>query len=505
MRYLPNGEAMKLADTKTIQEIGMSSMVLMERAALKSVSIMERKKVDLSNVLVVCGSGNNGGDGFAIARLLQLKGKKVTTVFVGNQTSCTKETAQQMQILRNYGFIIEHTIPQGEFSAIIDCIFGIGLSRPIKDQYYRIIEEINQKCSEKIAIDIPSGISAATGEVLGIAFQAHMTITFAFEKIGMVMYPGAQYTGTVMIADIGIPFHIFEENLDIFYTYDKEDLSKRMPQRTPDTHKGSYGKVLMVVGSKGMAGAAYLSSKAAYTVGAGLIIIYTHEDNRLILQQQLPEAIIRTYTVYDEAKLEELLEWADVTVIGPGIGENNLALQLLEGTLRMGTTPCVLDADGLNLLSKNKQLWEYIKFGNYVLTPHMKEMCRLLNCSMKELQNQRFESVLELAETYNITCVLKDARTCVASKNHHLYVNTSGNNAMAKGGSGDVLSGIIAGLFAQKLSSHYAATVGVYLHGLSGDYARTQKGNYGVLASDIVESISGVIIQSGEVDHYEKV
>lgn len=505
MRYLPDGSSMQKADNYTIQELGVPSMVLMERAALAAVEEMERASMDFGRTLVVCGSGNNGGDGFAIARILKERGYDPTVLFVGKESSLSNDCRTQKQIAENYGVKIVTELAEAEYSkagkecatedgtacgysVVVDAVFGVGLNREITGRYREVIEWMNALPGRKAAVDIPSGISSATGEVLGIAFWAELTVTFVCEKLGCVLYPGAEYAGKTVVKDIGISRQIFERQRDICYTYEREDLSTLLPKRKANSHKGTYGKVLMITGSKGMSGAAYLSAKAAYKTGAGLVRIYTAEENRTILQSLLPEAILSTYKEYEEEKLKGLLAWADVVCIGCGLGRSRLSEKLLTETLKKGTAPCVVDADGLNLLSVHPELLKKEE-RPFVFTPHMKEMAGLLGCSISELQANRFEMTREFTEAYGVVCALKDARTIVRKRNAPVFVNTSGNSAMAKAGSGDVLSGVIAGLLAQGCEPFRAAELGVYLHGCAGDVARERHGAYSVLAEDLIAGI----------------
>lgn len=495
MRYIVTGTEMKQADKKTIEEYGMPSLVLMERAALQCVQKMKRRKLNCKRVLVVCGSGNNGGDGFAIARLLHLDGAEVDIAFVGNKDHCTEETSLQMKIAENYGLFIDTRIPDKEYTVIIDAVFGVGLDRDIKGSYVDVIHKLNRMHGTKVAVDIPSGVHAATGKIMGTAFHADYTMTFAFEKRGTILYPGRKFAGRVLVLDIGITDDALDKE-EAAYTYEKEDLTKLLPKRRSNSNKGSFGKVLLIVGTKGMSGAAYLCAKAAYTSGAGLIRIYTPEENRIVLQQLIPEAMISTYDTFDPDELDELMHWADVIGIGCGIGQKEISELILSYVVMHTEKPCVIDADGLNLLSAKMELLKAnttLPAGNFVLTPHMKEMSRLIEKEVTEIAENRMEILRRFVEEYPVVCALKDARTVVGTKGKAAYINTSGNAAMAKGGSGDVLTGIITGLMAQHLDGQHAATLGVYLHGLCGDRAKARKGAYSVLASDIIEALSDVL------------
>ena len=491
MIYLPTGEQMRRADLYTIEEIGVPSMVLMERAALEVVRCMEEEQLDFRKVLVVCGSGNNGGDGYAIARLLHLKGHDVTIFFAGNSQKRSEENAQQAKIAAHYEIPVITNLDTEEYSVIIDALFGTGLKREITGHYREILCSVNQMTGEKVAVDLPSGIHDTTGAQMGIAFCADLTVAIAFPKRGLFLQEGNVCAGKILTGDIGISSETFSEGT-VTFGYEKQDLFLGFPKRKKNSHKGSYGKVLMIAGSKGMSGAAYLSAKAAYAVGAGLVQIYTHEENRVILQQLLPEAIITTYDTFDSEQLEKLIQWADLIGIGCGLGKSDTAERVMQYTLKRALVPCVVDADGINILSKHME-WIEVTNALIVLTPHMKEMSRMLQCSVKELIEQRMERLHAFVERYKVVCVLKDARTLVAKEHRNTYLNLSGNAAMAKAGSGDVLAGVIVGILAQQCEPYISACLGVFLHGLAGDVARDKKGAYSVLASDLVAEISSVL------------
>ena len=491
MIYLPTGEQMRRADLYTIEEIGVPSMVLMERAALEVVRCMEEEQLDFRKVLVICGSGNNGGDGYAIARLLHLKGHDVTIFFAGNSQKRSEENAQQAKIAAHYEIPVITNLDTEEYSVIIDALFGTGLKREITGHYREILCSVNQMTGEKVAVDLPSGIHDTTGAQMGIAFCADLTVAIAFPKRGLFLQEGNVCAGKILTGDIGISSETFSEGT-VTFGYEKQDLFLGFPKRKKNSHKGSYGKVLMIAGSKGMSGAAYLSAKAAYAVGAGLVQIYTHEENRVILQQLLPEAIITTYDTFDSEQLEKLIQWADLIGIGCGLGKSDTAERVMQYTLKRALVPCVVDADGINILSKHME-WIEVTNALIVLTPHMKEMSRMLQCSVRELIEQRMEKLHAFVERYKVVCVLKDARTLVAKEHRNTYLNLSGNAAMAKAGSGDVLAGVIVGILAQQCEPYTSACLGVFLHGLAGDMARDKKGAYSVLASDLVAEISSVL------------
>lgn len=499
MKYLPDQSQMKEADTYTIKELGVPSLKLMERAAASCVEVMEEKELDLSRVCVVCGSGNNGGDGFAIARILMEKGHEAVVFFVGKEENCTEETKIQRKLFREAGGKQRNTYADGEYSVIVDAVFGAGLNRDIEGTCGQVIDAMNASEGLKLAVDIPTGISAATGVVMGHAFQADITVALQAAKIGMLLYPGCLYAGEVIVKDIGIKEGTFEKDLNTAFYYEPQDVLKYLPKRPSDSHKGTFGRALIIAGSLGMAGAAYLSAYAAYMTGAGLVQIYTPEENRAVLQTLLPEAIITAYDFYDEREILSLLRWADVVSIGSGLGTSDKSRRILKTTLENVEVPCVVDADGLNLLSENTGYLNLLSHEHFVFTPHMKEMARIAGVDMAEVKNRKMEILNSFVQEYAVTCVLKDARTYAACRGRHPYVNLSGNQSMAKAGAGDVLAGVITGLLAQGMDCYEGASLGVYIHGLAGDAAREKKGSYSVLARDLAENLSTILKQQEEL------
>lgn len=493
MRYLLNAEQMKSADSHTIQDLGIPSRTLMERAAGACVNYIEEQNWPAAYVCIVCGSGNNGGDGFAIGRILREQGYPVTAVFAGRMESRTEECIYQMEKFEQCGGVILTEWKDDDYTVIIDALFGVGLNREITGHYLELIRSMNCASGKKLAVDIPSGISASDGRVFGEAFRADATVTFQERKLGLVLYPGTLYTGDLSIADIGIDSEIVTGQLDTAYALEMHDAAKLLPERPEYAHKGTFGKLLLIAGSSGMAGAAFLSAYAAYRTGAGLVRIYTSEDNRCILQHLIPEAIITTYKEYEEESLIAALDWADVVCMGSGLGMSEVSVQIVDTVLRKVEVPCVIDADGINILASHQEWKERLKNKNYVLTPHLKELSRLTGLKVSEIQEHRREILDQVTASLGVTLVQKDARTFVGADGRQMCVNLMGNAAMAKAGSGDVLAGVIAGLMAQGKESYDAAILGVYLHGLAGDIARNELGCYSVLARDLADKVGSAI------------
>jgi NAD(P)H-hydrate epimerase len=491
MEWIVNAKEMKLCDQNTMQYYGIPSMVLMERAALKTVDVIMDADYQTRQILIVCGVGNNGGDGMAIARLLAQRGCCISILLIGDNKKFTDETKKQYEICKQYQipFVSLLDLECTSYTLIIDALFGVGLSRNLSGEYYDIIEKLNHMNAGKIAIDIPSGISADNGAIMGTAFRADTTITFAYRKLGLVLYPGVDYAGKVIVADIGIDDNSWLDKKPGICTLDDSDMREAL-KRSEDGNKGTFGKVLVIAGSINMAGAAYFTAKAAYKSGCGLVRIYTVEENRTMLQTKLPEALLTTYSAKkpDMQQLNEALEWAETIVIGPGIGTDDTANIILKNTLKNAAVPIVVDADALNLIANDTQI--LLKpHTEMVVTPHMGEMARLCGDSITYLKENRMDAAEEFAREYNVVCVLKDARTVTAVPYGRTYINQNGNSGMATGGSGDVLAGLIAGLIAQGIHSEFAAPAAVYLHAKAGDEAAKKIGKHAMIASDILEHL----------------
>lgn len=494
MKYVVDGTQMKEIDRKSIQEIGIPSMVLMERAAVSVVELI-KSEMNLNKkdkILCVCGMGNNGGDGIAVGRILWNEGYQTEVYCLGNYEKITDETKEQLRIAQKIGIEILNQVNFSEYTVIVDGIFGIGAMRNIEGIYYDCISQINESQAKIVAIDIPSGIHSGSGKVLGIAVQADITVTFGYYKKGLLLYPGTEYTGKVFVRNIGFPKVVEEQMCLQAMIYEKEDL-QRLPRRKEHSHKGTFGTLFVIAGSKNMAGACYLSAKAAYRMGTGLVKILTVEENREILQTLLPEAILETYTSDNfsekQNQILEEIKKAKAIVIGPGLGKEQCARHLVRMAVENAQCPMVVDADGLNIIAdeertNNKQK---IVSDNIIITPHLKEMSRLTGMSVARIQ----ENIIDSAQYFSqekCTVVLKDARTVVA-KGEKVYINTTGNSGMATGGCGDVLSGMIGGLICQNMSPFDAAALGVYIHGMAGDVASEQKSSYSVMAQDIIDAI----------------
>jgi len=495
VRYITTSAEMQAIDHTSIEEIGIPGMVLMEKAALKMHDIIVERFDRSNTICIAAGVGNNGGDGLALGRMLLEDGYDVTIQIVGNALRASDQFMDQMNILLSLGYMAVQEADYNKYDILIDGIFGVGLSRKVEGHYAEVIQAMNQSDAYKIAIDAPSGICCTTGKVLGTALKCDMTVTFGLMKRGLLLYPGNDYAGEILLADIGFPKKAVERICPSAYTYDKEDL-KRLPGRKNNSHKGTYGKVLVIAGTVNMAGACYFSAKAAYLCGSGLVEILTPEENRTILQSLIPEAVMTTYRSTEEALqlLREHRKVCKTAVIGPGMGQNDTTRILLEDMLKQYEGSLIIDADACNVLSEYQTILPDTK-ADIVLTPHMKEASRILGRSIAQIEEDPFACIREYAGNNHLTFVLKSARTLISSGERLTFINTSGNNGMSTGGSGDVLTGMIAGLCSGGLSVPEAACLGVFCHGLAGDLARKEKGTYSLLASDLLNNIPGVFMQ----------
>lgn len=503
MRYLVSAAEMRRYDSNTIEKIGIPQCVLMERAALAAMEQVLRRFEGLEGrkrVLIMAGMGNNGGDGLALGRLLAEEGCQVEIWSVGDREKSSPQRKEQLKILGNYP--VEYTDAPGrqEYDAIIDALFGVGLSRNVEGAAAEAIALFNRLGGWKLSIDIPSGIDSDTGAVRGCAVQAHMTVTFGFCKRGIVLYPGCEYAGEVRIADIGISGRSFFGKEPEMYFYD-ENVEELLPKRSGAGNKGTFGKVLLAAGSEYMAGAAILAARAAYRAGAGMVKVLSPGANRIILQQAVPEALLGR-----RENLKEDMEWADVLAVGPGLGKSEEALYLLETLIDEGRKPLLVDADGLNLLSLHPDLRNALaKQGGegreIVLTPHVGELARLTGTCSAGCGEALSMYAGELACELHGTVAAKDARSFVCAEGHPVCVNICGNSGMATAGSGDVLAGIIAGLLAQGMDAFEAAAVGVYVHAKAGDRAAQEMGEHACMAGDIIERIGSGTFSSGASYH----
>lgn len=523
-------------DKAATDYFGIPEMVLMERAALSVyegiVSYLNDNHIDTKKtpILVVCSTGNNGGDGLAIARLLYLKGYDVEVLYIGDEAKASESNELQKNIFYKYcnqnvgvcdvsntldSFIYKTTIngakggfnkvlkKHGDFSVIVDSLYGIGINRELSADIDDLFLEINDYKCLKVAVDIPSGISADGAVFAKNPFKADVTYTFGYKKTAHVLYPTREYCGDVRVADIGISVaptigydKYFDANENVIWRIDKPyDYS--LFERPDNSNKATFGKLLIIAGSKEVFGAPILSTLSSFGCGVGMVIVITHENNVSYFADKCPEAMIRTYN--DEILDSELLslfetceKWADGILIGPGIGINCISKSLVENCINKSKKPIVFDADGLNVLAQYLKKDEEFSFPSdreVILTPHIKEFERLSGVSVNEIKSNPINEANDFAGKLKCTVILKDAVSIIAlgtDKCKTIYVSDLGNNGMATAGSGDVLAGICATLLIQNRKSRIAAHDAVYIHGLAGGLAMKEKGVRGMVAGDII-------------------
>lgn len=492
---------MQASDRYTIDGLLIASAVLMERA---SYAIAERAEHVIrsgacrnSLVLCVCGTGNNGGDGIACARILAERGIMADLFFVGNPEHRSKDNREQTESAKRCGIRILEDADFTEYGLIVDALFGIGLARPVGGTFAETIGRINGSGAYVIAADIPSGLEADTGRILGCAVRADETVTMQYKKPGQLLLKGKEYCGKLTAAGIGIR-EAPDRKKPALFALTKEDLPDLLPARTPDGNKGTYGKLLVAAGSEEMAGAAYFAAKAALISGCGMVKILTHERNRSVLLSLLPEAMLRTYSSDQEAEnaLREELRWCDAAAAGPGLGTSVRTGRLIRILLERGL-PLVLDADAVNVLQGPEELKSLVK-GPVFLTPHPGEAARFVSRTIPGIREDLTGTGLSLAEETGAVFVMKDACTCTAFPDGRVFLNPGGNDGMGTAGSGDVLTGILGGLLARfaggKLPDcRMAGPLAVYIHGLAGDQAARRWGRSSVTASAILAGIPDIL------------
>jgi NAD(P)H-hydrate epimerase len=505
---IAKSKQMIMMDQKAIKDYAIPGVVLMEHAA---IAVCEMVPKHSQSILVVCGVGNNGGDGFAIARNLIQRGDKVTVLGVGNPLHLKNDAKIMYDSLAHietglfwYEVCSEKKLDQLFLSCdvIVDAIFGTGCNRVVSDGYLEVIGRMNRAKAYVISVDIPSGVNSDNGKIMGLCVKANLTVTFTLPKLGNILYPGAKASEVLKVVDIGIPQKVLEDFVFEYETIDQDTL-RRLPSRKTDGHKFTYGKVLIIAGSKDMSGAAYLSAMAAYRTGTGLVEILTHESCRISLQCALPEAIIRTYLDEFESLDKTIttinLESYEAILIGPGLGQSDAAKRLLDFILKQPTVPIILDADALNLVSENMDIL-LESSAPIIMTPHIGEMSRLTKFPSEAILENTVEFAQAFSKSNQVMTVLKSHRTVVCNPEGFTCINLCGNDGMATAGSGDVLAGVITSLVGQGLDPYMSSVLGVAIHSLSGDVACESKGHHGLMAKDIIEAIPKIMQKNEQLN-----
>jgi hydroxyethylthiazole kinase-like uncharacterized protein yjeF len=501
-------EEMRGIDRETIEGRGIPGVVLMERAGLAVVSkikeIFGRKRV-----IVVSGGGNNGGDGLVVARNLYNEGWDVRVFLTAKPEDLKGDASLQYKAAVKFGVDIQpikelldnYSSIFSRHSIIVDAILGTGLSKNVTGTLSEVIGLLNKSNVPVISVDIPSGISSDNGHVMGEAVKADYTVTFGLPKRGHLLYPGAEYSGKLFIEDIGFPNELIRsEKLNIELLM-KDDVSTLIPERRKYSHKGDYGHVLVIAGSKGKTGAALMASKACLRTGAGLVTIGVPESLSDVFQSRVTEEMTlilpdRGDGTLSKKALDKILDFlnktADVLAIGPGIGVSTETGKLMKALIKNLSIPIVIDADGINSIKGERGVFSKSK-ASVILTPHPGEMARLLSqkskVSSKEVEKDRINIAMSFAKETGTYLVLKGVPTVVATPDGRSFINSTGNPGMATGGVGDVLTGMISGFLSQTINPLHACILGVYIHGLAGDIAASEKGQYPLIATDIVDKI----------------
>ena len=513
MRIL-NAEQMREADRRTIEDIGIASLVLMENAGRQVVAAIESLYPDLAErrIAVVWGKANNGGDGFVVARTLQQRGFDVSVFVIGRHTEVKGDARINLEILGRIGqTVVEvadetawelHGAEIAGHDLIIDALFGTGLSAPLTGFYETVVADINEAGVPIVAIDIPSGMSADTPDLIGDSIEATVTVTLAAPKLPLVLPPAEMKAGEVVIADIGIPAGLIEQldgpSLELLT---REQMRALIQPRAPDAHKGDFGRVLVVAGSMGKAGAAVLCAQGAMRAGAGLVTVAAPASCQPTIAahaaEYMTEGLDETAegTVHFSPADAVLGIDADVIVAGPGLGRGEAVTTFVRELLDKCEGPLVLDADALNAFADEPALLVGREGRDLIITPHPGEMARLVGCTVEDLQADRIGIAKDFAKRHKLYVVLKGYRTLVVTPDEKVFVNPTGCPGMATGGTGDVLAGMLGAWLAQLLDAEAACKLAVYLHGSAGELADADSGEVSMTAGDLVEHIGDAILQ----------
>ncbi len=508
--YLVSTDQMRNIDRRAIEKCGVAGTVLMENAgkAVAQVIVDDFHPVHNKKILILCGKGNNGGDGFVVARCLKRKKTQVTVLLLCLEEEIKedaffhfkqlKKNKIKINLLRDFS---DKKLDARNYDLIVDGVYGTGFKGKIQEEFKALFERLNSSQIPIYSIDVPSGLNLDLAEPEGICLTAQKTIALGLAKLGHYFYPGRSYCGNVMVKSIGLPEEaITQENIRT-QILTEEWVRSRLPFRKPDTYKREMGKVFVAAGSRGMTGAAILVAQAVMRSGAGLVKVGIPESVSAIfaasfpeaLWQSLPETEAGTLSLQSLSWLKSAIEWCDIFVIGPGLSTHLETQKLVREVVKICPKPMVIDADGINAFSGKQNQLEDIKV-NFVLTPHQGEAQRLYPMTLSKTGKDRLMYVDGItAKLQQGTLVLKGNPSVIGNIKKGSFVNTTGNAGMATAGSGDVLTGLIAGLMAQGLDPFKAACCGVFIHGRAGDYCAMEKGIRGLMARDFVENVPTVI------------
>jgi len=509
---------MREIDRTTIEEIGILGPILMENAGLQIFKKLREKfpEVSKENIVIVAGKGNNGGDGFVVARHLYNNGAEPYILLLASKGEVGGDAAVNLKMAEKIGIKISEVCSLKDWklqkekvsqsSVLVDAIFGTGLIKPAQGLYAAVIEGINKSKAYKIAVDIPSGLSSDSFQIIGPCVRADLTVTLAAPKVVHVFPPAEEYVGELVVADISVPSFLFDdENLKLELV-EKKTVLPYFRRRSKDTHKGTYGHLFILSGSLGKTGAAAMAGKAALKMGAGLVTVGTPESCLPIvarsmdelMTEPLAETVEKTLSHEALKKVLSLLKGKDALMIGPGISTHKSTSELVLSLMPKINVPAVVDADALNILASKPEIIKSLR-QPAVLTPHPGEFARLLNLSVREVVEGKLELAPQFAEEYGVYLVLKAYRTITATPDGKVFVNPTGNPGMATAGAGDVLSGMIASMIVQEKNLLEAILAAVYIHGLSGDIGAEKLGEKALTAGDIIRYLpSGLKLLESE-------
>ena len=513
MRVL-NTQQMRDADRQTIDDIGLPSIVLMENAGRQAVAAMEAAFEDLasSKVGVLCGRGNNGGDGFVVARTLAQRGIEAVVYLLASVNDVRGDARVNLEILGRVGVtVVEisnaqewelHFTEISECDLIVDAIVGTGFHGPLTGLLETVVADVNGLGVPTVAIDLPTGVSADSHEIEGDAIEASMTVTLAAPKLPLILPPADVYGGDLVIADIGIPGAVIDELdgpwLEILT---RERMRELVPARAADSHKGDFGRVLVIAGSVGRTGAAHLAALGALRSGAGLVTIAAPRSCVPVLAMMMPEYMTEPLEetaagAIDFGAVDRVLDIkADIICIGPGLGQDPSTAAFVQALVERSGAPLVVDADAINAFAGDPERLAGRDGVDVIITPHPGEMARLLNVSIEQVQSDRLAHAREFAAARRVHVVLKGHRTVIAGPEGRSFVNLTGNAGMATGGTGDLLTGMIGAWFAQILDAEAACKLAVYLHGTAGDLAEADEGDVALLPTDIADRLGDAVLE----------
>jgi len=509
---LVTASEMRELDRRTIEEVGVPSTVLMENAGRSTYQVLRREFPDLAGpVVILAGRGNNGGDGLVVARYLANDGFPVTVFLLASRDQVKGDALVNLKILEAMGLEVEEVLGEDQLSAVghrmsraelvVDALLGTGLDSSVRGLFAPLIDRLNQVRTPVLAVDIPSGLSSDTGQPLGTAVEADVTVTYGLPKLGQIVPPGRDYVGRLWLVDISIPVNLTR---GIQTELAEASVTKNLlPRRPFDSHKGTFGSLVVVAGGEGKTGAAFMTAEAGLRSGAGLVTAAVPASLNDILEVKLTEAMTLPLPEAGDARvlgqkalspLTGFLEGKSALALGPGLGTHPETREVVLALVRDCPLPMVVDADGLNNLAGQLEVLKDAK-GPRILTPHPGEMSRLAGLGVKDIQSRRLEVARNFAAAHRVWLVLKGSQTLVAAPDGRLSLNPTGNPVLASGGTGDVLTGLIGGWLAQGLPPWDAARLGVYLHGLAADYLAEIIGPRGHIAGDLLDCLPELLTE----------